>query len=103
MKRTPLLLALLCAAMLFTSCKKDEEPEETTTPTTPTVGWVKITSPVTSSLLTVEFFDDQVGYAAGAEGKVLKTTDGGSTWVLKNLPTSSYDVWELAVIDAQTV
>lgn len=104
MKRKPLLLALLCAAMFFVSCKKEEGTDDTnTTPETPTVGWTKITSPVTSSLLTVEFFDDQVGYAAGTEGKVLKTTDGGSTWALKNLPTSSYDVWELAVIDAQTV
>jgi photosystem II stability/assembly factor-like uncharacterized protein len=103
MKRTPLLLALLCAAMLFTSCKKDEESEETPTPTTPTVGWTKMNSSITQPLMSVAFYSDQIGYAVGDWGKVLKTEDGGQTWTQKAITNVSQANMEVELIDAQTL
>lgn len=38
--------------------------------------------PVGSMLTTVQFIDDQHGFAAGHDGVVLQTRDGGDTWTL---------------------
>lgn len=38
--------------------------------------------PVRSMLTTVEFIDDQHGFAGGHDGVVLQTRDGGETWAL---------------------
>ncbi len=39
---------------------------------------------MTSPLLDTWFADDRVGYALGAYGVFLRTTDGGATWVAEN-------------------
>ena len=48
-------------------------------------NWVEITLPVTPTLIEdIQFFDETVGYLgitiAGPAGRILRTTDGGSTW-----------------------
>ncbi len=42
--------------------------------------WIGLTSNTTQHLYGVYFQSDAVGYAVGAQGTILKTTDAGSTW-----------------------
>jgi len=42
--------------------------------------WESQTSPTTAQLQATYFLDDQTGWASGADGTVLHTTDGGESW-----------------------
>ncbi|MHC5014016.1 MAG: WD40/YVTN/BNR-like repeat-containing protein [Planctomycetota bacterium] len=45
-------------------------------------SWFPLDSGTDQNLEAVQFpVDDQTGYAAGGQGTILKTTDGGETWV----------------------
>src|SRR5665647_495770 len=39
----------------------------------------------------VSFVDANIGFAAGASGTIIKTTDGGETWTKLNTETTSAD------------
>jgi photosystem II stability/assembly factor-like uncharacterized protein len=56
---------------------------------TPT--WTEQISGVTGALYSVSAVDDNIAWACGDAGKVVKTTNGGSTWVnvSGNLPTTA--------------
>ena len=80
MKIYKLFLAL---AVLMISCsKKDnfEVPSE----------WINISSPILSGkiLTDVEFLDDEFGVVSGGNGILVKTNDGGQTWVNLNVGTN---------------
>jgi len=47
-------------------------------------SWKQLTSGYDSSLYNVNFINQDIGFVCGDNGKILKTTDGGSTWVAKN-------------------
>jgi photosystem II stability/assembly factor-like uncharacterized protein len=51
-------------------------------------GWVTQTSGTGKNLKCIYFTDSLKGYAAGISGTILKTTDGGSSWLDKSLPIS---------------
>ncbi len=52
-------------------------------------GWVQQNSGTTNGLLDVHFPENaEVGYAVGAGGTILKTTDGGATWTAQNSGTT---------------
>ncbi len=51
-------------------------------------AWFSQASGITSNLRSIAFANSQVGYACGDNGRVLKTTDGGSTWTT-SLPPGS--------------
>ena len=42
--------------------------------------WRQVPVPVQSDLTSVQFIDDKTGWAAGHDGVILKTVDGGLTW-----------------------
>ncbi len=52
----------------------------------PYVGaqWVQQTSGVTTSLLDIDFINENTGWACGDGGVVVKTTNGGVNWVQQN-------------------
>lgn len=50
-------------------------------------SWVKTTAP--DVIHTLHFFDSQRGVAAGADGAILLTTDGGVTWTARASGTTS--------------
>ena len=58
--------------------------------------------PVRSMLTTVQFLDERQGFAAGHDGVVLRTDDGGETWaLLRSTPGAEqpilslhFDSWE---------
>lgn len=43
--------------------------------------WVKITVPTTADLTSIHFINDDIGWISCSDGKVLKTTDGGNSWI----------------------
>ena len=51
-------------------------------------GWLKLNSGISSNLLSVEFVDDNTGFVGGEQGKLLKSTDRGSTWISVDLGIS---------------
>src|SRR4030066_1977700 len=46
--------------------------------------------PPGNSLLSVEFINTTIGFAVGDESMILKTTDGGNTWIMKDVGQYSY-------------
>jgi photosystem II stability/assembly factor-like uncharacterized protein len=46
--------------------------------------WQKVTVPTTKNLLSVSFGSKNIGFIAGVDSTLLKTTDGGKTWIKIN-------------------
>ncbi|MDB5972394.1 MAG: hypothetical protein JWQ90_4844 [Hydrocarboniphaga sp.] len=46
--------------------------------------WAQVEVPVRSTLTAVAFVDDQTGWAVGFDATILKTEDGGKSWMLQN-------------------
>ncbi len=52
--------------------------------------WSQQTTPTSEDLHAVQFpVDDQIGYAAGDNGTVIKTNNGGELWTLQTTPTAN--------------
>src|SRR5687767_7623098 len=49
--------------------------------------WTQPISNTKWTLLAIDFSTDVIGYAAGHQGEILKTTDAGQTWQQLNSPT----------------
>jgi len=64
--------------------------------------WVKQNSQTTSNLFDIEFINSSIGFAVGANGTVLKTSDGGTNWQLKPKPAED-DLVSVTVIDSLNV
>lgn len=50
--------------------------------------WTQLTSGFDSALHNVCFLNQDIGFVSGAYGKILKTENGGTTWVAKNSGTT---------------
>lgn len=44
-------------------------------------SWVQSDVPVIVNIISTDFVSDSIGWAVGHDGVVLKTTDGGETWI----------------------
>ncbi|MBS1518678.1 MAG: T9SS type A sorting domain-containing protein [Bacteroidetes bacterium] len=56
----------------------------------PQDNWVRQNSPVSSALFNCFFTDSLNGWAAGEEGVIIHTSDGGVNWVIQNNPVNYY-------------
>jgi len=63
--------------------------------------WYPQNSGINTTLYAVDFLDTLNGYVCGDSGKILKTTDGGSTWI--NLLTSGvgFPLYSVGFLDSQ--
>jgi photosystem II stability/assembly factor-like uncharacterized protein len=62
--------------------------------------WVQQSPPlITGEINDTHIFDAQNAVTVGSDGKVLKTSDGGTTWVQKPSQTSSY-LYSVCFVDA---
>ncbi|HAY32820.1 MAG TPA: hypothetical protein DCY06_01685 [Bacteroidetes bacterium] len=52
--------------------------------------WVRQNSPVTTALFNCVFTDSLNGWAAGEEGVIIHTSDGGTNWIIQNNPVNYY-------------
>ena len=64
--------------------------------------WVEQYSGNPSILFTTQFLDNNNGYAAGANEAFLKTTDGGSTWIVLDAGSTTDFYADMFFIDSQT-
>jgi serine/threonine-protein kinase len=56
--------------------------------------WKTIASPATSSLNSIFFLTDSIGFSCGNQGIIVKTTDGGNSWIT---------IWDSSGIDMNDV
>lgn len=63
----------------------------------PQTGWEVITSPTTELLRNLSAVDEHYVWAAGTNGTIVKTTDGGNNWTVLNsgVTTAIYDIFFL--------
>ena len=63
--------------------------------------WRQAPAPVSAMLTRVTFVNDKVGYVGGHDAAILKTIDGGETWVLKHYqPSLEQAIYDLHFFDA---
>ncbi len=75
----------------------------TLTAQAPVVRWLPQTSGVTVRLRGVSAVSSTVGWASGAAGTVLRTTDGGTTWQRLTVPgAEALDFRDIDATDART-
>ncbi|MFN2502483.1 MAG: WD40/YVTN/BNR-like repeat-containing protein, partial [Pyrinomonadaceae bacterium] len=67
----------------------------------PCVGGTKICES-SSAIAGVDMLPSQVGMAVGVNGVVIKTTDGGRSWVQLNHGLKTSTLWDVALIDDNT-
>lgn len=69
------------------------------TGTLPRVEWQPQTSGVTARLRGLSAVSEQVAWASGADGTILRTTDGGATWNARSIPgTGALDFRDIDAI-----
>lgn len=61
--------------------------------------WMQQTSGSDKRLLTLHFINENVGWAGGYDGTILKTTNGGTNWNSKNIGTLD-DIHSIFFIDS---
>jgi photosystem II stability/assembly factor-like uncharacterized protein len=64
--------------------------------------WVPQTSSITTRLRYVRAVNDNVVWACGNSGVVLKTTDGGTTWAAVTSPNAGSTIYTVDAFDATT-
>ena len=57
--------------------------------------------PTGNQLNAVKFINQQTGFAVGAAGTIIKTTNGGMNWVTQNSPFFAF-LWDVTFVDANT-
>ncbi|MDN3668950.1 YCF48-related protein [Echinicola jeungdonensis] len=53
------------------------------------LSWTEQKSPIKNHMLSLDFFDEDMGLIVGENGKIFKTENGGQDWELISLPTPS--------------
>lgn len=66
-----------------------------------TQPWVKLQSPVNTTLRYLCFVDSLTGWAAGEEGGIINTTDGGNNWEIQNSLVTTF-IMDIFFIDKNT-
>jgi serine/threonine-protein kinase len=62
--------------------------------------WKTIASPTINSLNSIFFLDDSVGFSCGNQGTIVKTTDGGNSWIT-SLDSSGIDLNNIIFISSE--
>jgi len=62
------------------------------------MGWLQHDSGTKANLRSVCFFDDKIGWVAGASGRILKTIDGGKNWNTERSGVNS-DLYSIYFLD----
>jgi len=65
-------------------------------------GWVLQTTPVTDNLFAVFFANTFTGYAAGENGRMIKTTNGGLNWFIIGTGVTNQYLTVIQFFDANT-
>lgn len=63
--------------------------------------WTSIYSDSSGYLRSIDFSDSLNGFAVGEAGKVIRTTDGGNSWVRQTVPTQNY-LWNVKALNSNS-
>jgi photosystem II stability/assembly factor-like uncharacterized protein len=67
-------------------------------------SWENVPSPTVSTLTSIAFSDDQLGWIVGHDGTILITRDGGATWTPQfNAKNKEVSFLSVAIMDAHRV
>ncbi|MCU0454441.1 MAG: YCF48-related protein [Bacteroidetes bacterium] len=69
--------------------------------TSATAQWTSLNSGTTANLNGVHFVSPTIGWAVGASGTIIKTTDGGTSWQPQVSGTSTF-LYKVRFVDAST-
>ncbi len=61
--------------------------------------WTQSPAPVSTMLTDVQFTDKNTGWIVGYDASILKTIDGGLTWVIKNYDITARPLFDLLFLD----
>jgi photosystem II stability/assembly factor-like uncharacterized protein len=89
-------LLLFCALLLVFAPAAAAEPEEASSLS----GWSVQDSGVTADLNGVSVVDEQTVWAVGQSGNILKTTDGGATWIQQG-PEIYANLLAISAVDSE--
>jgi photosystem II stability/assembly factor-like uncharacterized protein len=92
MKRTFLVLPLAIFTGL-SSCKKEEI-------VVPTVNVVTFSPSGSPSLFDIQFTSNDTGFIAASAGQVLRTTNGGTTWIPFEAATPDYEIKFISMVNS---
>lgn len=91
----------LCLFLLLFACSQEDKQEETQKGAVP--YWQAQDSGVSASLRGLSAVSDQVAWASGSRGTVIRTTDGGATWKDVSIPeTDTLEFRDIEGFDANT-
>ncbi|PHR31106.1 MAG: hypothetical protein COA38_08660 [Fluviicola sp.] len=65
--------------------------------------WYEISTPTSNKLRAIDFVNSSVGYIVGDSTTILKTTDGGETWIELNHSGLSTNTWSQDLVDVDFV
>ena len=65
--------------------------------------WYEISTPTSNKLRAIDFVNSSVGYIVGDSTTILKTTDGGATWIDLNHSGISTNNWSQDLVDVDFV
>ena len=66
-------------------------------------AWTRVSTGVTARLRGLSAVSPQVVWASGTGGTVIRTSDGGTTWTVLNVPgATALDLRDIDAVDAQT-
>ena len=66
----------------------------------PRQPWSRLFTPTLSDLFAIDFLNENIGYAAGKSGIVIKTMDGGTSWTTRTI--GSADVFAIQFLGTDT-
>jgi photosystem II stability/assembly factor-like uncharacterized protein len=64
-------------------------------------GWSGYQTPLSVKINDVFFVNQNTGWAAGANGKIVKSTDGGLSWTEQN-STATVSLWSISFVNENT-
>gem|GEM_PF-1889468 len=64
--------------------------------------WTPLNSPTKNKLTAISFLNNDIGYAVGAKGTVLKTNNAGSTWLVQTPPDTA-ELTSIVILSNNTI
>src|SRR5262245_37377773 len=90
-------------ALALGGCAVDETTTTTTQSITRTPVFTRQVSGTTARLQSIAPVSEDIAWVSGAAGTILRTTDGGETWVSRAIPdTSTLAFRDIHAVDADT-
>jgi hypothetical protein len=89
------IIIMVVSSLPLAQVKEDKNPASEK-------QWQEQSSQTKNNLYSIKFVDEKIGWAVGAKGTVLHTTDGGKVWNLAKVKTTA-TLRDFDVVDAENI